>query len=71
MQHVCEGGEKAVSTKIFVMIELVRESVEMKCKKPALSDRNTVLKAKLVETRPIKGTMRGQLARAERRITAL
>lgn len=52
------------------MNELVSKSVEMKRMNAILTVRKTSVMAELVETRAVRGTLRGQLKAAERQVTS-
>lgn len=71
MQRVCEEGGEAVPKTIVKEVALAREGVGAKAENETLFYRSTDMKAKLVEARFAKSTMREHLAWTERRITTL
>lgn len=52
-------------------IELAREGIDVKHSNATLFERKTHREAELEEDLAVKGLIRGQVARAERRMTAL
>lgn len=65
IQCVCKMGGEGLPTTIFDKVELAREPIEIKHKNEALSNRNTDMKAKLLESLAARSTMWGQITVAE------
>lgn len=62
---------RAVSTTTVNAIELATNGIEMKCKNPTVSSRQTDLEAELVKIRVARRTMRSQITAAESWINTL
>lgn len=71
VQRICENGGEAAPTTFVDVIELARESFEMKQKNATANSRQTSLEARLVEIRAAGHTMRGQITATEDRIKTL
>lgn len=71
MQCVRVDGEGPVSITVVKPIKLARHVIEGKRKNSTLSKQDTSLEAKRVEARSVSGTVREQLAEAERRTKVL
>lgn len=71
VKRVCEEGSRAVPITIVGLMQLPRESLESECKNAALFDRNTYIKAELVEKLSTGCTINGQTADAEDRMRPL
>lgn len=71
LQHVSGDAGSAALTTTAKVIELKRESLEMKRENASLFNRNTNTEAKFVETSAAKSAMRGHLDNVERQTTNL
>lgn len=71
VQRIREDGGEAVPTLIVVVIKLAFKSIEAKRKNETLSDQNTDMKAKRVETCIAGGRMREHPVDAELGISSL
>lgn len=69
MQRVCENGSEAVPLMNVKVAELAGKDTEAMCKNAIFSERNTDMKAKLVDACAVKIKIHEYLAEAKPQIT--